>query len=462
MILTTISTLLCAAQAYYMSLIIFKYIKKNIIEILCDALTLVHILIIASLPTISSINRQYGIVDVYNYSMSMHILVPILLLISLIAFFGKRNNLYLLIAVSAVLTHPIVENIDIRAYAIAYYLFLGISAYRLFRCISIAFIEHKSVISPLSIRNGLDNLHTGIMFYGADGYIYLSNKKMQTIMYRFYNKDFRNAHTFWHTLTREPLQDAEKFTVNKDIAIRTAEDTLYFSKRHFTIGKKEYIELIASDVSKIDKDLVELEKQKQELLVQEKHIYSITKSMKKLKKEQEIAELQYHVHDIMAQQLTAVQRMLHTDGENYNAVIPLLQDMIKDIKNSYSPTIHQSFTELREYFNKLGVEIQACELFPETSNYTHLFLSIIREATTNAIRHANASKIFLSLSLENSTWTMKITNNGKTPQKSITEGWGLSGIRKRVESAGGTLSIESIPEFSISIQVKENNSIDYS
>ncbi len=460
-LLSAISLLLCASQVYYVAIILFKYIRKNYLEIFTEIFFLIYIATIATLPIIIIINRQYGIVDISNYVVFVNILIPILLFTSLGVFFKGRSFLYVLLPVLMSLTHPIFSTSNYKLYVVFYCIFIAFGILRNTKLISNALIEYKTIITPLSIREGLDNLHTGIMFFETDGYIQLCNKKMKEIMYRLYKKEYKNAHSFWNALKHDNLYNIERFTVAEDIVIRTSSDTLYFSQKKFTIGKKIYVELIASDVSSIDKDILELERKNQELVKQEKKIYTFTDTIKKLKKEQEIAELQYHVHDIMAQQLTAIQRMLQSnESGSYNSVIPILQDMVKNIKTSYSPTLHQSFCELQEYFKNLGIEIQECGIFPENSNHSQLFLSIIREATTNAIRHANANIIYVSISNDNRAWNIKITNNGKAPQRTITEGWGISGIRKRVEKVDGKVSIETSPIFTLTIQVNEVNDIE--
>jgi signal transduction histidine kinase len=49
--------------------------------------------------------------------------------------------------------------------------------------------------------------------------------------------------------------------------------------------------------------------------------------------------------------------------------------------------------------------------------------------------------------------TVTVTNDGKPPESEITEGGGLSTLRKRVERAGGTMLVQSVPVFKLTVTV---------
>lgn len=60
---------------------------------------------------------------------------------------------------------------------------------------------------------------------------------------------------------------------------------------------------------------------------------------------------------------------------------------------------------------------------------------------------------------EGSSYTVMIRNNGKPPEKTITEGGGLTNLRRRIEKSGGKMTVQSLPEFSLVIDIpKSENS----
>ena len=46
---------------------------------------------------------------------------------------------------------------------------------------------------------------------------------------------------------------------------------------------------------------------------------------------------------------------------------------------------------------------------------------------------------------------MTITNNGAPPNGPIAESGGLLSLRRSVEEAGGTMTVQSVPAFSLTI-----------
>lgn len=54
-------------------------------------------------------------------------------------------------------------------------------------------------------------------------------------------------------------------------------------------------------------------------------------------------------------------------------------------------------------------------------------------------------------------YNVRIRNNGKQPDKEITEGGGLSNIRQKIEKAGGYMKIQSTPEFELCIGMRTSN-----
>ena len=72
---------------------------------------------------------------------------------------------------------------------------------------------------------------------------------------------------------------------------------------------------------------------------------------------------------------------------------------------------------------------------------------------TNAVRHAQANELYVDLSLTDNELTAIISNNGALPHKEISEGGGLSSLRARIESKGGTMCIRTLKCFALSVTI---------
>jgi signal transduction histidine kinase len=78
-----------------------------------------------------------------------------------------------------------------------------------------------------------------------------------------------------------------------------------------------------------------------------------------------------------------------------------------------------------------------------------------QEAIANAVRHADASKMDISLIHEASAWQLLIEDDGQGfPLGEDSAGFGIRGMGKRAESIGATLDIRSSPGKGTSVQVR--------
>src|SRR6267154_490628 len=81
-------------------------------------------------------------------------------------------------------------------------------------------------------------------------------------------------------------------------------------------------------------------------------------------------------------------------------------------------------------------------------------LRIGQEALTNAIRHGHARRIVMELEFSDDAVLLRLTDDGRGfDAKSAFDGLGLAGIRARVSSMGGQLSIHSAAGSGATISV---------
>ncbi|MGZ8808315.1 MAG: sensor histidine kinase [Mycobacterium sp.] len=69
--------------------------------------------------------------------------------------------------------------------------------------------------------------------------------------------------------------------------------------------------------------------------------------------------------------------------------------------------------------------------------------AVVREAVSNAVRHAEAVSLAISVAVEDEL-TIEVVDNGRGINGEIT-GSGLTNLRKRADDAGGAFTVESVP-----------------
>ncbi len=441
-------------QTAFVALSIINYSQNKLLPLFLEIVLLLYIAILASVPAIVATNRMYGVIDTSNYTPLFYaIAIPLIIL-----YITQRKKSNIIIVLALIFTLPIISQIHYNLYNICFFLSLLLFFPRTIQSIKHSFYEYKDEITTFSVRESLNNVQVGIMFYDTAGYIYLSNNKMHEVMIRFFKEDIKNGNDLWKKILQMQIPHAERYEIDTDVVFRTEQDAWRFSKRVFIMDKREYIELIATDVTKIDKNFKELETLEKNLLLQSKEIQKLVFNMVTLSQEQEYARLRFEVHDVMGQRLSALQRMVQAkEYSTYKNAVTLLKNIQNDIKKEHKTSVKQSFQELKTYFNNIGIAIKKEGSFPEKKEIAHLFIAIIREATTNAARHAQSNTVTVTMTHTDGVWSMDITNDGIKPQKEIIDGGGLSGMKKRVENVGGKIYIIYEPIFCISVQVQKSD-----
>ena len=85
-----------------------------------------------------------------------------------------------------------------------------------------------------------------------------------------------------------------------------------------------------------------------------------------------------------------------------------------------------------------------------SDNFAHALIQIVRELATNAVRHGHARNLRVAGALENGRILVSVTDDGSGFDPAncpgVAEGhFGLQGIRERMKSLNGTLTIDSTP-----------------
>lgn len=173
------------------------------------------------------------------------------------------------------------------------------------------------------------------------------------------------------------------------------------------------------------------------------------------------------LHDRVAKELESVQIHLQKKGELEvaNTLLKTKNDLrklsselttIPFSESSFAEQVHTlaaTYTKEGQRVEVLGIEEISWELVQEEVKY-NLFL-ILREAVSNANKHAKASLISIGFEENKNELSLTVTDNGKgfdATQKA--EGSGLRNIKTRVKDFGGEVTLESIPDRGTSIFVQ--------
>lgn len=193
--------------------------------------------------------------------------------------------------------------------------------------------------------------------------------------------------------------------------------------------------------------------------------------------EQERKSLARNLHDELSQSLTTIQveasailgaRRLATIRESACAILQVtrgIREMVRGMLRSLRPGVLDEFglraalLDLVENWHERnrGVAV-AADIDADLGNVPEAMAistyRIVQECLTNIARHAAAQHVSLMVKMEESRLMMSVGDDGCGFDPAMrTAGFGLAGMRERVEGLGGIFGIVSMPGQGVSVSV---------
>ena len=155
--------------------------------------------------------------------------------------------------------------------------------------------------------------------------------------------------------------------------------------------------------------------------------------------------------------------------ENLKPILASLKTTLDNAMNSIRNSVHdlhdesvdlkQALTHICEEFTFCALEFN-CDVgknVPKEIKYS--FISIVKEALNNVIKHSNATKVTITLREHPGLYQLLIQDNGTTtkPSPDTSPGIGLTNMKDRIDALRGNLHISSEHGFRIFISIPKQN-----
>ena len=296
----------------------------------------------------------------------------------------------------------------------------------------------KETMTDFSIKKVIDECEFGILVLKSKKAKLINNKMYEILDKLNIKKDY---------ITNIISQSIDQLDKNYCVKV---EDKYYV----FVINNNE---IITFDITEEYKLHQKLNGQNKKLKENNKKILLSIDNIEELEKEKNLLKLKNKYHDILGQNLSILQQYLNKENisqENFEEIKFMIQKMFIDIEDT--DDINTNLENLIKIHKKNGTDIIIDGKLPQNKETAKVFFEIIREATTNAIRHAGSSKVFVNIKETLEETYMIITNDGRKPNEFITENQGIKDMRRKVKKLGGMFYISTVPEFSVNISIKNN------
>lgn len=315
--------------------------------------------------------------------------------------------------------------------------------------------KNRKIINNNSIKEAFDNLPTGVCFFNETGIPVLCNLAMYRFSFAVCGKDLQFVTDLESCLADDfkPIDDVEKdgkvFLLKDGSAWR-------LEKRSFTYKNcNVYTQFIATDVTDLNKNRIELQQENEQLHKVHSDLQRLSANVVAVTREEEILNAKMRVHDEMGRCLVAAQKYLKEDStENIpDNIVESWQRAVSMLKYNNDTSEEDMLLQIRKTCEFMKIDFIKTGELPKEGNVAYILTCAVRECVTNAVRYADATKLYANFTENDTEATVTVTNNGKPPENEIVKGGGLSNLQRRVDRAGGVMVIQSLPYFELTVTI---------
>ena len=331
-------------------------------------------------------------------------------------------------------------------------------------------IQSRTDLSLLSVKEGIDALHTGLCCYWEGGLIRLANPKMEELCRQVTGEERLDGEKLWALLSEgKSAGSAEILSGGERPAARFDDGSVYaFSREELQPEENEgdiLYALVATDVTEEWNLSAELSKQEEVQRQFNQRLIRLGQTMDETGARGEILSMKIRIHDAMGRALVATRYYLSGSRESGEQIsgselTALWKEalLFRSIANQeeYDDRILE---ELESAADAIGLKITVDGELPlRNPGAMNMILSAARECLTNASRHADAEQLMIRVRREEGPFlTVEFRNDGRPPEGPVREGGGLSSLRQLVESRMGRMEIQSTPEFALILRIPETD-----
>ena len=315
----------------------------------------------------------------------------------------------------------------------------------------------KKKPSAKMIKKAIDSYPGGICFSALDGRVVLVNEKMNRLVLELTGHTILNAKAAWEEFANFASNGkAEKLTQSwlpKDPDNESIHQQLFFRFSDSSVWRFELKFLDSNTIQIEAAEITELYRLNEELYentirIQEmqKRQNALLDSIVEVNLNKEILAAKMHIHDELGHCLLATTKAITEDSlaENADVLRENWNSTIHDFSNI--PTVwtvpdSSLQSELMQVADLIECKVIFLGEQPKSRKALQLLYATVREALTNAVRHADATELTVKIEQDEKSYHIEISDNGGVTVPKITEGNGLSALRQRLEQEGASLKV---------------------
>lgn len=298
-----------------------------------------------------------------------------------------------------------------------------------------------------SVKEAVDLLPAGVSVSDGAGEVLLSNRAMNRWSLILTGSPLTDAGPL-----RERVRELGKAKDGKWLVYLPEGTALQFEEQTLELNGREYLQLTAEDVtekSRVTRALEEKNARLRELQYRMK-AYKVRET--ELLTRQDLLSARATVHnELGGALLTGKYHLEHpesTDPESLKRMLTQLDLWL--LAEAEDPEPHRdALDSALALAEGIGVRVLLTGPIPGEGPLRALLAQAVSECAANTIKHAAGDQITVALSERGFT----VTNNGAAPEREIVPTGGLRSLQLAVEQAGGSLALQSLPVFRLTVRL---------
>ena len=321
------------------------------------------------------------------------------------------------------------------------------------------YLYERRRVTPMSVKEAMDSLPAGMLCFAPGGQILLCNASMSALSLAVTGEEPVNGEAFCNTLlsgplpqgcTRIPLEGEAVYALPDGSAWKTTVYPLLFEKREVHM-------LLSLNVSEVYRQTQRLERMRADLAALEERLKQVNREIVALTAEREMLNTRVKIHDELGTNLLAIKRLIAVGGEQEErrALMERLRLNLSFLQAGTQASAADEYELLMRTAQNLGLQLEITGVLPGEEPLKRILATAIHECVTNTLRHAHGDRLQVSISESPGRLRAVFTNNGLKPDSPIRETGGLLSLRRMVEDAGGSMKIETVPTFELTVELQK-------
>lgn len=425
--------------AVLLLLIVYKFIAKKKDKLLITYFITLFLMIL--FVSISRTPLDDKITKFSFYMLNSFLLIPTTM--AIILFIKRKTKWYLVDGILLFLNMPFWTFVPIYKY------FYIISVYYLVvRVLLKAYDTYKQAKNEpgvYMIKEALDKIEHGILLANDSGQIIFINKAMKAYFEMLEISEHLRIKDIAEELFNSKYLNRSLTSTSIILKIKDKALNFQFKKNN----RNFYTQIVCLDITEKEKVVTELEKSQNDLKATKKELEHTLLAIEKNEKNNEILKMKGNIHDTLSQRLSILHcYMLANKVDNINQIKQLIISMLPDMYSKIDVSNQEKLQQLINSFALINVSLKINGELPLDEEKASFALKIIRECSTNAVKHGNANEVIVNIENKDGQYNISITNNGSAAN-SVVASNGLKSIQYQLSKLNGSMNIISKPRFQI-------------